>query len=224
MNAQAQDAAGDDFPMEPALLAQEANSSSQERSTGDFSVVNQEIPVAVEHALIRTMAMLQQHNLASAEECTQVSAKVKRNWEAGKGCDPIDCLAKLQAGSTETGTGELLDANIDTISVKLAQTLPLPPTRVPFAGRLIPPASLYEKNPDIEVLCRLMLVPIVYAEDLDVIGIASINPYFVDTLSASIAEYAKEKTGIQPIISAIRLDYVNWVKMCKKHFREGAAL
>lgn len=205
--------------MDPGNLDQVEASPSQQGSAGNFAVVNQEVPIALEHALIRTMAMLQQHNLASAEDCSQVSATVRRNWEAGKGSDPIDCLARLRAGE-----GGMLDASIEMISVKLAQTLPLPPTRVPFAGRLISPNALYEKNPELEVLCRLMLVPISYAEDLDVLGLASINPYFVDALSAAVTSYAKEKTGIQPIISTIRLDYVGWVKMCKKHFREGVAL
>jgi hypothetical protein len=219
MNAQAQDADSDELSLDPEMPDQGETPLSQADTTDNFAVVNQEVPVALEHALIRTMAMLQQHNLASAEDCSQVSATVRRNWEAGKGSDPIDCLARLRAGD-----GGMLDASIDMISVKLAHTLPLPPTRVPFAGRLIPPTALYEKNPDIEVLCRLMLVPISYAEDLDVMGLASINPYFVDALSTAVSQYAKEKTGIQPIISTIRLDYVGWVKMCKKHFREGVAL
>lgn len=216
MNAELQDAGGENFSIEPDDLAGEATSSLQETSQSSFSVVKQDVPVALEHALIRTMAMLQQHNLASSEDCSQVAATVRRNWQAGKGSDPIDCLARLRIGD-----GEMLDASVDMISVKLAQTLPFPPTRVPFAGRLIPPTSLYEKNPDIELLCQLMLVPIVYAEDFDVLGLASINPYFVDALSVSITKYAEAQTGIRPIISNIRLDYVGWVKICKKHFREG---
>lgn len=215
MNAQLQDTGGEEFPIEPNQMAVGATSSPQQTSDGGFSVVKQEVPVAMEHALIRTMAMLQQHNLASAEDCSQVAAVVRKNWQAGKGSDPIDCLARLRAGE-----GEMLDASIDMISVKLAHTLPLAPTRVPFAGTLISPTALYEKNPDIELLCRLMLVPIAYAEDFDVLGLASINPYFVDALSVSITEYAKEQTGIRPIISSIRLDYIGWAKMCKKHFRE----
>ena len=63
-----------------------------------LSAVSQEVPIELEHALIRTLAMLQQHNLASAEDCSQVAGKVRRNWEAGKGSDPIDCLARLRAG------------------------------------------------------------------------------------------------------------------------------
>ncbi len=188
----------------------------RQENGSQFAAVTQEVPIALEHALIRTLAMLQQHNLASAEDCSQVAGKVRRNWEAGKGADPIDCLARLRAGG-----GQMLDASVEMISSKMANALPFVPTRVPFAGRLIPPTSLYEKNPEIELLCRLMLVPVAYAEDLDILGVASINPYFADAISASITEYAKAKTGIEPIISLIRLDYVGWAKMCRKHFREG---
>ncbi len=71
-----------------------------------FTSVKQEVPITLEHALIRTLAMLQQHNLASAEDCSQVAAAVRRNWEAGKGADPIDCLARLRSGG-----GDMLDAS-----------------------------------------------------------------------------------------------------------------
>jgi len=217
MSAQSQNTSEGGHRFEPEEGAQEGLPSSPENSDqGNFSVVNQEIPAALEQALVRTMGMIEQHNLASAEDCTTVSAKVRRNWESGKGSDPIDCLARLRAGD-----GDMLDASVDTISSRLAYTLPMPPTRIPFACRLIPPTSVYEKNPDLELMCRLMQVPIAYAEDLDVIGIGSINPYFVDALSAEISQYAKEKTGIHPLISHIRFDYVGWAKMCQKHFREG---
>lgn len=182
----------------------------------NFAAVAQEVPMALQHALIRTLAMMQQHNLASAEDCSQVAAKVRRNWEAGKGSDPIDCLARLRAGG-----GDMLDASVEMISSKMAHTLPFVPTRIPFAGRLIPPTAFYEKNPKMELLCRLMLVPIAYAEDLDILAVATINPYFADAISAAIMDYVKAKAGIRPIISVIRLDYVGWAKMCQKHFREG---
>ena len=63
--------------------------------------------VALEHALIRTLAMLQQHGLATAEDCNQVAKMVKRDWLSGKGADPIDYLAKLSSGSSE-----MLDATV----------------------------------------------------------------------------------------------------------------
>ena len=217
MNAQPQDTGEEELPLAPDPTAQSVNPPepvSPEHS--NFAAVSQEVPIALEHALIRTLAMMQQHNLASAEDCSQVAAKVRRNWEAGKGSDPIDCLARLRAGG-----GDMLDASVEMISAKMAHTLPFVPTRIPFAGRLIPPTSFYEKHPDMELLCRLMLVPVAYAEDLDILAVATINPYFADATSAAIVEYAKALSGIRPIISVIRLDYVGWAKMCQKHFREG---
>lgn len=183
--------------------------------TANLSPVRQEVPIVLEHALIRNLAMLQQHNLASAEDCSQVAAAVRRSWESGKGADPIDGLARLRAGS-----GNMLDASVEMISSKMAKSLPFVPTRVPFASRLIPPSSFYEKHPQIALLCKLMMVPVAYTEDLDVIGIASINPFFADTLAASIIDEVKQVSPVQPIISIVRLDYVGWMKMCEKHFKE----
>jgi hypothetical protein len=216
MNAQPQDEGDEELPFEQDLLSNVVPSSADEPVHREsFSVVNQDVPVALEHALIRTLATLQQHDLATAEDCNQVAKMVKRDWLSGKGADPIDYLAKLSAGSSE-----MHDASIETISIKLAETLPFMPTRVPFAGKLIKPTALYEKNPDIELMCRLMRVPVAYAEDLDVLALASINPYFMDALSVAISNYAMERIGTQPIISIIRLDYAGWETMCIKHFRE----
>lgn len=181
-----------------------------------FSAVSQEVPIELEHALIRTLAMLQQHNLASAEDCSQVAARVRRSWEQGQGADPVNGLARLRAGG-----GDMLDASVEMISAKMAHSLPFAPTRVPFAARLIPPSALYEKHPDIKTMCKMMLVPIAFAEDLDVIGIASINPYFADAISAYLTERLKQETSVQPLIHIIRLDYVGWAKMCQKHFRQN---
>jgi len=180
-----------------------------------FTSVKQEIPITLEDALIRTLAMLQQHNLASAEDCSQVAATIRRNWEAGKGSDPIDCLARLRSAG-----GDMLDASVEMISVKLANSMAFVPSRVGFAARLIPPTAFYEKNPNIAMMCKLMLVPVTFAEDEDVIGIASINPYFADALSAMICEEIKAKNKVQPVVSIVRLDYIGWMKMCQKHFKE----
>ncbi|MGB2402183.1 MAG: hypothetical protein ACPIA7_02100 [Akkermansiaceae bacterium] len=218
MSIQPQNQGDEQLPLQQDLLPKTTSTDDAElpRSKG-FSVVNQEIPVALEHALIRTLAMLQQTNLATAEDCTQVSAMVKSEWLAGKGADPVDCLVRLT-----TGDNEMLEATVEAISIKLAETLPFQPTRIPFAGKLIAPSSLYEKNPDIELMCRLMLVPIAYAEDLDVLALASINPYFVDALSPAISDYTMEKNNTQPIISSVRLDYTGWQHMCGKHFRKDS--
>ena len=179
------------------------------------AVSQAELPVELEYALIRTLAMLQQDNLASAEDCSQVALRIRSKWEQGLGSDPVVGLARLRAGA-----GEMMDASVETISAKMASSLPESPARIPFAAHLIPPSALYEKHPEIYQICKLMLVPIAFAEDLDVIGLASINPYFAEAISAYLMDSIKKESGIQPIVHLIRLDYVGWVKMCQKHFRQ----
>jgi hypothetical protein len=142
------------------------------------SDLSPEVSSVLGHALSRTLEMLQQHNLASAEDCSQVANKVQSRWQLGQGADPVMSLARLRAGG-----GDMLDTSVEMISSKLGGSLP-------------------------------------FAEDLDVIGIASINSYFADAIITHIKENIKNETGVQPIMHNIRLDYLGWAKMCKKHFRQ----
>lgn len=192
----------------------EAESSLKEGSALDSPPAPQPVPLVLELALIRTLAMLQQLEFADAEVCTQVSAKVRKKWERGEGADPIDALTRMRAAE-----GAMLDSMVEMASMKMARSLPVIPSRIPFASRLIPPNGFYDKLPEIAHLCKLMMVPVAFAEDFDVIGLASINPYFTDALAAHIQEEFKEEGSIQPIINSVRLDRISWMKMCEKHFR-----
>ena len=192
----------------------EAESSQVKGSASDASTVPQPVPLVLELALIRTLAMLQQLDFADAEACTLVSAKVRKKWERGEGADPIDCLTRMRAAE-----GAMLDSMVEMASMKMARSLPVVPSRIPFAARLIPPNGFYDKLPEIAHLCKLMMVPVAFAEDFDVIGLASINPYFIEALATHIQEEFKEEGDIQPIVHSVRLDRISWMKMCEKHFR-----
>jgi len=201
-------------------LGQETQ-ASLENSSGaigevvtNLSPVVQEVPILLELALIRNLAVLQQHNLASAEDCSRVAAEVRICWEQGKGADPIEGLARLRGGE-----GEMLATHVETISLQMVKSLPYIMPRVPFASRFITPTSFYEKYPHIEQICRLMMVPVTFTEDLDVIGVASINPFFADALVTAMADELKDYGLVKPIVSAVRLDYLSWSEMCGKHFR-----
>jgi len=198
-------------------VEQDMQIDSNESLTLSNSVENsipQEVPVLLELALIRNLATLQQHNLASAEDCSQVSAEVRGSWERGIGADPLEGLARLRVGE-----GNMLASNVEEISLQMAKSLPYTMHRVPFASRFITPTSFYEKYPHIEQICRLMMVPITFTEDLDVIGVASINPFFADTLVSAMADELKDFSPVAPLVSAVRLDYAGWSQMCEKHFR-----
>ena len=59
MSIQPQDQGDEELPFEQDLLSNVVPSSADEPVHREgFSVVNQEVPVALEHALIRTLAML----------------------------------------------------------------------------------------------------------------------------------------------------------------------
>jgi len=175
--------------------------------------MNEPVPVMMELALMQNLTMLQQFDLADPEACTQVSAKVHEKWELGEGCDPIDVLTRMRAAE-----GAMLDSMVEMASLKMARSLPEVPSRVPFASRLIPPNGFYDKLPEIKRLCKLMMVPVAFAEDLDVIGLATINPYFAEALANHIKEEFENEGSIQPIISIVRLDRISWMKMNEKHF------
>ena len=64
MSARPQNQGDEELPFEQDLLSNVVPSSAGEPVHREsFSVVNQEVPIALEHALIRTLAMLQQHGL-----------------------------------------------------------------------------------------------------------------------------------------------------------------
>ena len=190
---------------------EEDTSTTGDSSSGDTEV--QPVPMVMELALIRSLAMLQQLKLADAEACSQVSTKVHQKWEKGEGSDPIDCLTRMRAAE-----GAMLDSMVEMASMKMARSLPVVPSRIPFASRLIPPNGFYDKLPEIKNLCRLMMVPVAFAEDFDVICLASVNPYFTDALALHLQEEFEQESEIQPIISTVRLDRISWMKMCEKHF------
>jgi len=171
------------------------------------------VPVMMELALMQNLTMLQQFQLADPEACTHVSEKVHQKWERGEGADPIDVLTRMRAAE-----GVMLDSMVEMASLQMARSLPEVPSRVPFASRLIPPNGFYDKWPEIKRICQLMMVPISFAEDMDVIGLATINPYFGEALAEHIKEEFAKVTQIVPIISVVRLDRVSWMKMNEKHF------
>jgi hypothetical protein len=64
----------------------------------------------------------------------------------------------------------------------------------------------------------LLLSPVVYAEDTDAIGTASINPVASAILAAEIESAVFKRFGIRPFLTIARLDYESWTFLTRKHF------
>ncbi len=67
-------------------------------------------------------------------------------------------------------------------------------------------------------LGKALLTPVVYAEDTDAIGTASINPIAAQMLGDEIHLVVGKRFGIRPFITAARMEYESWAFLCRKHF------
>lgn len=127
--------------------------------------------------------------------------------------DLLEVLARVQGHGPEHLGSAILE-----LGEKVAQTVtPFPPI-LPFAGKLIAPASFYETFDRIHQTARVLLSPVIYAEDSDAIGTASINPIASAILADAILHAAHRRLGIRPFVTIARLDYESWTFLSRKHF------
>ena len=67
-------------------------------------------------------------------------------------------------------------------------------------------------------LRNFLLSPVIFAEDTDAIGIASINPVAASILAEEIRSSVYKRFGIRSFVTVARLDYENWAFLTRKHF------
>lgn len=156
----------------------------------------------VEECLVRTAEALQQTGAANDTHIHQALAKARESIEKGQPVDLIETLARTQ-GQEE----EFISPIINQLGELVASTMASNPPHIPFAAKLIAPSGFYESFDAIHKLGRLLLTPVIFAEDTDAIGIASINPIAADILSEEILSAVAKRVGIRPFMSVVRLDY-----------------
>lgn len=127
--------------------------------------------------------------------------------------DVIEATARSQGHHEEhLGTAALV------IAEKVASYLNPPPPLIPFAGKLIAPSSFYESFDHMHQLSRVLLAPVIFAEDTDSIGVAALNPVAASLLASAIQDTVFRRVGIRPFLTVVRLDYESWTFLCRKHF------
>jgi hypothetical protein len=89
---------------------------------------------------------------------------------------------------------------------------------IPFGGKLIAPSAFYDSFDRIHQIARVLLSPVVYAEDTDAIGTASTNPIASAILGEEIRNQIYKRFGIRPFVTIARLDYESWTFLTRKHF------
>jgi len=166
-----------------------------------------------EECLTRTAEALHESRAANVTEIQQGISAVRESHADGRPMDLIEQIARIQGHAEEH-----LSAAILEIGNKVVATFAHQAPVVPFAGKLIAPSAFYESFDQMHKLARLLLAPVIFAEDTDVIGIASINPVAATLLSEEIQTVVFKRFGIRPFLTVARLDYESWAFLTRKHF------
>ena len=166
-----------------------------------------------EECLKQTAAALHEARAASAAELSHGIATARESHATGKPADLLEVIARIQ-GHTE----EHLSQAMLTLGNKVAATLAIYQPLVPFGGKLIAPSAFYDSFDQIHRIARVLLSPVIYAEDTDAIGTASANPVASAILAEEIRNTVFRRFGIRPFVTAARLDYESWTFLTRKHF------
>ncbi len=127
--------------------------------------------------------------------------------------DVIECLVKVRHGEDAT----MADMTEDLSYVASLYLAPSP-ILVPFVPSISPPNNFYEKHPKLEALSKLLLAPIIFAEDTDVIGVTSLNAVAAEIVGEEVKKYLHSRIGSEPYITVTRIDYRGWANLLNSHF------
>jgi len=146
-------------------------------------------------------------------EINNAIARTRESHASGKPADLLESIARVQGHDEEH-----LSRAIGELGNKVAAALSPHPPLIPFAGKLIAPSAFYDSFDQIHKLARVLLSPVIYAEDTDAVGTASVNPVASALLAHEIATTVFKRFGIRPFVTVARLDYESWTFLSRKHF------
>ena len=187
----------------PFLAAQEPTVPSRNSELWDIAEV----------CLQRTAEVLHQVRAGTVAEISQAMSIVREEYAAERPSELLEILARVQGHGEEHLAPAMME-----LGNKVAATLECNAPYIPFAGKLFAPAAFYESFDQIHQLARILLSPVIYAEDTDAIGTASVNAIAAATLAEEIRKASHKRFGIRPFVTISRLDYESWNSITHKHF------
>lgn len=196
-----------EFPMPSAVSTPPAQASTHS------PLPQSDIDELIETCLAQTAEALIFTRVASQSEVSHAIDLVRSSQVEDKPLDLMEAVARVQ-GHQEEHMGGI----IRTLGDRLATVLNPSPPLIPFAGKLIAPSAFYESFERIHKMARALLVPVIFVEDTDSIGVASVNPIAATLLAAKIQEGVARRFDIRPFLTVARLDYESWTFLTHKHF------
>jgi len=162
----------------------------------------------------QTLAALARVGLADQASLEGIYSECFEKIKRGEAEDPLVALARV--GGTDE---EFMGPVIQRFSAAMATAMSPPPPVLPFAHKLIAPNSFYELFPSLVELGKQLLVPVVFAEDTDAIGVASINPFAADFFAREIVSTVHKRFSVRPFVTVARADYEGWCFLLRKHYQ-----
>jgi hypothetical protein len=107
---------------------------------------------------------------------------------------------------------------ISGLGLAVAKTLRHRVPLVPNLTRLVPPSAFYTDFPELAIAARALLVPVLYSEDHEAVGLGSVNPIPALEMAGMVERELPVETGTAPFVSVVRLDYDTWRTLLEKHF------
>lgn len=166
-----------------------------------------------EVCLQQTAEALQLTRSATPAEISQAISAVREDHAREIPSDLIERLARVQGHDEEHISLAILD-----LGNRVASTLSLTVPLIPFGGKLIAPSAFYDSFDRVHKIARVLLSPVIYAEDTDAIGTASVNPIAAAILAEEIRSHVFKRFGIRPFVTIARLEYESWTFLTRKHF------
>ena len=172
-----------------------------------------DIAELVEACLSQTAEALLFSRAANQVDVSHAIDAVRKANAEDQPLDLMEAVARVQ-GHQEEHLGGIMQ----TLGERLAGLLNPSPPLIPFAGKLIAPSAFYESYDRLHKMARALLTPVIFVEDTDTIGVASVNPIAATLLAWKIQEMVSRRFDIRPFLTVARLDYESWTFLTHKHF------
>lgn len=195
-----------EFPTPFAAQTALGQQPSQPLAQGDIGKV-------IDACIDQTAEALIFSRAASQVEVSHAVEAVRTAQAEDRPLDLMEAVARVQGHQEEH-----LSGIIRGLGDKLAATLNPSPPLIPFAGKLIAPSAFYESFDHLHKMARVLLTPVIFVEDTDSIGVASVNPIAAVLLAGKIQEAVARRFDIRPFLTIARLEYESWAFLTHKHF------
>ncbi|MGL5017283.1 MAG: hypothetical protein ACRDBP_04055 [Luteolibacter sp.] len=179
----------------------------------DIQLRGEDVWDFAEVCLQQTAEALHQTRSGTPAEISQATSAVRESHARLMPADLVEALARVQGHEEERIGPAIVD-----LGNRLASTFPISVPLIPFGGKLIAPSAFYESFDRIHKIARVLLSPVIYAEDTDAIGTASANPIAAALLAEEIRSAVYKRFGIRPFVTTARLEYESWAFLARKHF------